>query len=102
MHKVLDATSQLLLSLPQDESAILVQLLRVARDLPGAAPQIAGMLEALEAELPESRRGQEVVQAWADQGIAMVRVITAFGDPVELSEQQARALVKQIGNTIDD
>jgi hypothetical protein len=102
MHKVLDDSKQLLLSLSVNELETLTRLLDAARDKPGADQEIAAMLDALHAGVHVSRREQELVQVWSDQGAVMLRVMNTFGDPVELGEAQARAFARQLEQVADE
>lgn len=102
MHKVLEDSRQLLLSLSVEELAVLTQLVEAASGVAGAGPQMAELLGALKAEVHESRREREVTQAWEDRGVVMVRVMDTFGDPVELNEDEARAFVQRLQNAIKD
>ena len=102
MHKVLDDSKQLLLSLSVNELAALTRLLDAVRDKPGEDAEIAAMLDALHSEVHASRREHELVQVWPDQGAVMLRVMNTFGDPVELSEKQARSFAQQLEQVADE
>ena len=103
MHKVLQDSNQLLLSLSARELTVLTRILDAAHhERPGADPEIVGMLEALNAEVHESRRENELAQVWEDQGLVMVRVMSTFGDPVELNEAEAQAFADQLKQAISD
>jgi hypothetical protein len=101
MHKVLDDSRQLLLSLTANELAALTRLVAVANsDTGGTDPEVAGIGDALNAVVHESRREYELVQVWNDQGVVMVRVMNTFGDPVELNEEQAHAFAHELKQAI--
>jgi len=102
MHKVLEDSKQLLLSVSAEELAALTRLVEAASGAPGAGPEMAELLGALKADVRESRREHEVTQAWEDQGVVMVRVMNTFGDPVELNEDEARAFAQQLQRAIAD
>jgi hypothetical protein len=103
MHKVLQDSHQLLLSLSAKELTVLTRIVTAAHhERPGADPEVVGMLEALNAEVHESRREDELVQVWEDQGVVMARVMSTFGDPVELNETEARAFADQLKQAISD
>ena len=63
---------------------------------------MAELLSALKADIHESRREHKVTQSWEDQGVVMVRVMNAFGDPVELNEDEARAFTQRLQRAITD
>jgi hypothetical protein len=102
MHKVLEGAKQLLLSLSAVELAALTQLVEAASGVAGAGPEMAELLSALKADVHESRRAHEVTHAWEDQGVVMVLVMNAFGDPVELNEDEARAFAQRLQRAIVD
>ena len=102
MHKVLEDSKQLLLSLSAVELAALTQLVEAASGVAGAGAGMAELLSALKADVHESRREHEVTQAWEDQGVVMVRVMNTFGDPVELNEDEARAFTQRLQRAIAD
>jgi hypothetical protein len=42
----------------------------------------------------------EISQTWADNGAVMVKAITAFGDPVELSESESRKFAESLATAM--
>lgn len=42
----------------------------------------------------------EVARAWADSGAVMVKAISAFGDPVELGEEDVRRFAEDLASAI--
>lgn len=50
----------------------------------------AALLEQVGSALDAPPNGSEVLEAWSGHGVVMVKAITACGDPMELSEQEAR------------
>jgi hypothetical protein len=42
----------------------------------------------------------EIAQTWSDSGTVMVKAITAFGDPVELSEPESRDFAESLATAI--
>ena len=111
MHKVLHA-GQALLSLSPQELCALSKLVSNAcsssqySDTEFMAAYgisreaMVQILEALSAELHNSRQASEVVDVWADRSSVMVRVITAFGDPVEMGESEAGQFAEQLQQAI--
>jgi hypothetical protein len=61
---------------------------------------LVGTLAALRAEAHPSRRASELVSAWEDHGSVMVRVVTAFGDPVEMGETAVTEFAEQLRQAI--
>ena|SRR2546423_12144984 len=61
---------------------------------------LSGILTTLLAEAPSSRRASELVSARADHGSVMVRVVTAFGDPVEMGEAAVTEFAEQLQQAI--
>jgi hypothetical protein len=114
MHKVLDDTRQILLSLSVGELRAIEQAVRDAiesasLDEAGFAARygmprdaMRACASAMKAEAHPTRRVDELVQAWEDQGGVMVRVMNTFGDPVELGQLAAATLAHDLGQAIKD
>jgi hypothetical protein len=107
MHKVLDDTQRILLSLSSEEAKAIVGALSHAATFGtlksglSTPSTIEALIGALEAEVHESRRTSELVEVWED-GSVMVRVMNTYGDPVEMGEVQAKEFAGNLQKAIQD
>ncbi|MCY3003059.1 MAG: hypothetical protein NTV21_14750 [Planctomycetota bacterium] len=112
MHTVLRTPNQALISLTNAEMLVLTDILRHARhhrDLGesefrlrfGADRESASALH--DAMLATPRQQQlETAEVWAEPGSSvMLRAITVHGDPVELSEHEAREFAERLRQAIE-
>jgi hypothetical protein len=56
-------------------------------------------LLALDANQGESRASDRA-DVWEDQGVIMIKCVTAYGDPVELGEEEAREFARRLDEAI--
>jgi len=113
MHKVLQA-GQALLSLSSEELFAVTQLVTEACALKTAGDPVflkrygvsqeamKAMLVGLNEEPHASRKTSELLEAWADQGAVMIRVMNTYGDPVEMSETEATEFADVLRNAIQE
>ena len=59
------------------------------------------LLRSLSGEVNVSQQGYAATEVWADQSSVMVRVITAFGDPVEMGETEAAEFAGQLLQAVE-
>ena len=112
MHTVLDDGARALLSVSRDE----LEAIRRAVDAAARAPGVADAdfaarfavsrqgMEALHAALcatpHAARQVHELVDAWDDQGVVMMRVMNTYGDPVEFGEDEATEFLSTLERVV--
>ncbi|MBL8755504.1 MAG: hypothetical protein JNK15_19545 [Planctomycetes bacterium] len=72
--------------------------LRVLTDALATLPnhEVQAVLANLKKSMACARNDGEVVDAWADGASVQVRVITVWGDPVDMGSDEARDLAAKI------
>jgi hypothetical protein len=102
MNVIARTTDRILVSLSKEELDLVRSALQTTSAIPGHAPnnreEVARRsLEILEQlDAPCARQGcVDVVEVWADGGV-QVRAITVFGDPVDMSDDEARDFADRI------
>jgi hypothetical protein len=112
MHKVLQA-DQALLSLSSEELFAITQLFIEACASKEGEPAfqkkygvsreaMRAMLSSMNEEPHVARKANELVEAWADQGAVMIRVMNTYGDPVEMGETEAAEFAKMLRQAIQE
>jgi hypothetical protein len=109
---VLKTPERALISLATGELTELINALNAVCDaspVPDAAFQsrpgvdrsaLCDLLRHLSADAPSERTRYECVDVWAETASVMVRAVSVFGDPVELSTEEARVLVERLEQSI--
>lgn len=98
MHVVLRHLGRVLVAMGPEDLDIVKQALSAQRS---HAPARA-LLEQLEATVAGARSEPELEEVWADGGSVQVRVITAWGDPMDWSSDEARKFAERILRAASD
>lgn len=98
MHVVLHHLGRVLVAMGPEDLDIVKGALSAQRS---HAPARA-LLEQLEAEVAGAPSQPELAEAWADGGAVHVRVMTVWGDPMDLGSQEARRFAERILRAASD
>jgi hypothetical protein len=113
MNVVLSSLDRTLVSLTRDELLALNNALNEVcngihienRDFHarvGVERSVAdALLAQVGAALEAPPNGSEFLEVWSDQGVVMVKAITAYGDPTELSEHEARKFADDLARACE-
>lgn len=97
MHVVAQHQDRILLSIGTGDLHVLIAALAGQ-----SSTEAQRLLSQLQSELVRARQASELVEAWADHGSVQVRAITVHGDPLDLSEVEARAFAARILTAADE
>lgn len=95
MHVVAQHQGRVLLSFGADDFQALTEAL-AARATAEVRHKV--LLARIRDALLGARQTDELADAWADGGSVQVKAITIFGDPLDMSSEEARAFAARISS----